>query len=172
MPATQAVQKTVNHPPVLRLHRVAVPGRRGTDGYRNEFADIAKGFALLGATHAAIAELFGVVPDTITDWKRAHPAFRKALDEGGQYADGLVAHALYRRCVGATVTTVTTEKRESRDADGNLTGTVESTITQIKEIPPDPLACWRWLLRNSPALLGKRNDRLVADVGFARALMS
>jgi hypothetical protein len=40
-------------PPVLPQHRVAVPDNRGTDGYRNEFAGIAKGAGT------------GVVPKTL-----------------------------------------------------------------------------------------------------------
>jgi hypothetical protein len=69
MPASQTVRKTINCPPVLRCHRVPIPGKRGTDGYRHEFADIAKGFALLGATQAALADLFGVDEETIRLWK-------------------------------------------------------------------------------------------------------
>jgi hypothetical protein len=139
--------KTVNHPRVLRQHRVAVPGRRGTDGYRREFADIAKGFALLGANYAAIADLFGVHVDTVSDWKKAHPGFRRALDEGSKYADGLVAHAFYRRCIGLTIVNKTREVRTAYDTGGNVTGTAEITITETRELPPDPLACWRWLQR-------------------------
>jgi hypothetical protein len=98
--AAQSKARPLPPPAVLRLHRVAVPGKRGTDGYRNEFADIAKGFALLGATQRAIGDLFGVDEETVRLWKRAHPKFRKALDEGAIHADGFVAHAFYRRCVG------------------------------------------------------------------------
>jgi hypothetical protein len=127
------------------LHRVAVPGKRGTDGYRHEFAGIAKGFALLGATQAAIADLFGVNPDTITDWKRAHPKFRRALDEGSKYADALAATSLYRRCLGYDTTITTTERRVHKDADGNVTGTVEITTTEQRHIPPHVGACTHWL---------------------------
>jgi hypothetical protein len=130
---------------VLRQHRVAVPGKSGTDGYRNEYAAIALGFGLLGATHAAIAELLGIDANTITDWKRAHPKFRKALDEGAKYADAFVAAALYKRCVGLTVVTRTTETRTGYDTAGNVTGTVESVTVETKEILPDATACWRWL---------------------------
>jgi hypothetical protein len=147
MSAAKTVRKTVNHPPVLRQHRVAVPGKRGTDGYRNEFAAIAKGFALLGATHSAIASLFGVHEDTIRNWKRDHPRFRKALEEGGERADGFVAHAYFKRAVGYTTIATTTEKRTTYDTDGNVTGTVTITTTETRELPPDPLAAWRWLQR-------------------------
>jgi hypothetical protein len=89
--AAQSKARPLPPPRVLQLHRVAVPGKRGTDGYRHEFAGIAKGFALLGATQAAIAELLGVHEETIRLWKRAHREFRRALDEGSNYADSFVA---------------------------------------------------------------------------------
>ena len=79
MPASATVRKTtattVNHPSVFRPHRVPMPGKTGTDGYRHEFAGIAKGFALLGTTQAALADLFGIHEDTIANWKRAPPSF-------------------------------------------------------------------------------------------------
>jgi hypothetical protein len=145
--SSTTTSKTRPLPPsrVLRLHRVAVPGKRGTDAYRREFAGIAKGFALLGATQAAIADLFGVDPDTITDWKLAHPKFRRALDEGAKYADGFVATALYRRCIGYDTTVTTRETREHRDTEGNIIGTTKITIVQEQHIPPHVAACTHWL---------------------------
>jgi hypothetical protein len=143
--AAESKTRPLPPPAVLRLHRVAVPGKRGTDGYRNEFADIARGFALLGASQVAIADLFGVNVDTITDWKRAHPKFRRALDEGAIYADGFVATALYRRCIGYDTTITTTERRVQRDEAGNVVGTVEITTTEEKHVPPSVNACKHWL---------------------------
>jgi hypothetical protein len=143
--AAQSKARPLPPPAVLRLHRVAVPGKTGTDGYRHEFAGIAKGFALLGATQAAIGDLFGVDEETVRLWKHAHPKFRRALDEGSTYADALVAHAFYKRCIGYDTTITTTERRESRDGAGSLLHITTVTTTEEKHIAPDVGACWRWL---------------------------
>jgi hypothetical protein len=43
------------------------------------------------------------------------------------------------------LTITTRETRESRDGDGNLLHVTTVTTTEEKHIPPDRLACWRWL---------------------------
>ena len=45
------------------------------------------------------------------------------------------------------MSTVTTERQTTYDTKGNVTGTMERVITEVRETPPDPLACWRWLQR-------------------------
>jgi hypothetical protein len=94
-----------------------------------------------------LAELFDVTEQTISNWQAAHSAFRKAIIEGGRFADSRVAYNLYQRAIGLTVTTTTTETRETRDGDGNLLGTTMITSVETRELPPDPLAAWRWLQR-------------------------
>jgi hypothetical protein len=185
--------RTIDGKPVIRRKLTPIPGKRGPGtGYRAEFAAVALGFCILGATHVSLAAMFGVDEDTITNWKRAHPAFRKAIEEGSHYADLHVANAFYRLCAsgcggwalrraarafarcairrpgfrsassrsftrtpmaaldfrvctGYNVTTTKLEKRELRDVEGNVTGTVTITTTTEQHIPPDGLAGWRWL---------------------------
>jgi hypothetical protein len=136
----------LNVPNAFPRAREPVAGQVGPGtGYRRDFARIAKGFALLGGTHAQIADLFGVEADTITNWKRKHPAFRRALEEGGAFADGQVANALYKRCVGMRVITTTTETTQTRDNAGSVTGSTTTTTTAETEVPPHVGACLKWL---------------------------
>jgi hypothetical protein len=63
-----------------------------------------------------------------------HPAFRKAFQEGAQFADSRVAAALYQRAIGMTVTTTTTKRRENRDAEGSLLGTTEIVAGGVRAL--------------------------------------
>jgi hypothetical protein len=65
-------------------------------------AAFAEGSLLLGGTIANLAELFDVSEQTVHDWRKAHPAFRKAIQEGGVLrGDARASHSLGReRTVG------------------------------------------------------------------------
>ncbi len=60
----------------------------------------ATNLALLGLTDAEIAMQFGISEVTMVAWKRQHPEFLKALNEGKVPADGMVAGSMYRRAIG------------------------------------------------------------------------
>ncbi len=164
--------KTTDPGPVIHRKRVPVPGKRGTCSYRDEFAQIALGAAVLGATHANLAELFDVHVDTIDDWKHAHPAFREAVEEGTNHADQKVARSYYSRAIGYNVTTERTEVRQVTGVDGKVT--VSSTTVRTEaHIPPDATACARWLaLRRGWRDTGERQitaEMLIEFAEMARA---
>jgi hypothetical protein len=145
MAAAQTSRKVEFRPSIPRRLRPVVEQRGPGSGYQRSFPRIALGASLLGATADDLAGLFNVSEPTIYAWRKEHPAFDKALQEGGQYADSLVARALYRRCLGYDTTVTTIETREQHDTDGNLIGTVTRTIVEQKHVPPDATACGRWL---------------------------
>ena len=60
----------------------------------------ARKLALLGLTDGEIAEQFAIDPDTLSAWKREHPALAEALDEGRVKADAEVADSLFNRATG------------------------------------------------------------------------
>jgi hypothetical protein len=147
MSTTQTTRKIEFRPSIpRRLRPIQDQGGSGT-GYQRTFPRIALGAALLGAKATDLAALFSVTEPTIYAWRKAHPAFDKAIREGGVYADAQVAASLYKRCIGGMQTTTTVEKRVHRDGEGNLLSTVEIVITETKDVPPDATACWRWLQR-------------------------
>jgi hypothetical protein len=95
MPTTQVSRKLPPGPAIPRKLQ-PVEAQRGTGtAYRGEFARTALGAMLLGGTLANLAKLFDVTFETIDNWRRAHPAFRKAIREGGEWADSKVAASLY-----------------------------------------------------------------------------
>jgi hypothetical protein len=100
---------------------------------------------LLGATTEALAALFDVTTPTIDNWKAKHPAFARAIREGGEWADAQVANGLYRRAIGFMMTTTTTSTTQTRDTHGNVTGITTTTTTAETEIPPHVGACLKWL---------------------------
>jgi hypothetical protein len=138
--------RTIDHGPVIPRKLAPIPGKRGPGtGYRSEFAKVALGATIHGATHATLADLFDVDEDTITSWKRVHPAFRKAVEEGSRHADAQVAASFFKRACGYTTTVTRTAVREFRDTAGNIVGT-ERTITTVEQhVPADATAAWRWL---------------------------
>jgi hypothetical protein len=147
MSATQTSRKTDFRPAIpRRLRPIQDQGGRGT-GYQRTFPRIALGASLLGAKATDLAQLFDVSEPTIYAWRKAYPAFDKAIREGSQYADAKVAASLYQRAIGLVAITKTTERRVHKDSDGNVLSTTEITVVEERQVPPDANACWRWLQR-------------------------
>src|SRR5216683_2182387 len=74
--------------------------------YEPAFCPRARRLALLGLTDTEIADLFGISPDTLYEWRRRHPEFSDSLDAGKIEADAEVAESLYHRARGAKVPAV------------------------------------------------------------------
>jgi hypothetical protein len=50
--------------------------------YEPAFCPRARRLALLGLTDTEIADLFGISPDTLYEWRRRHPEFSDSLNAG------------------------------------------------------------------------------------------
>lgn len=109
--------------------------------YKEEYAELAYKFCLLGATDKMLADFFDTTEKTVNAWKHAHPAFLDALKRGKEVADSNVAASLYHRALGYSCP-------ESKVAtfEGKITDTVEVT----KHYPPDPTAAIFWLKNRQP----------------------
>ena len=68
--------------------------------YEPAYCPRAHKLALLGLTDVEIAEQFGISPDTLYEWKTAHPEFSEALRNGKTPADAEVAASHYQRALG------------------------------------------------------------------------
>ena len=101
--------------------------------YKEEYAELAFNYCLLGATDQDLAKFFDVEEKTINNWKADHPEFLQSLKEGKYQADAKVARSLYNRACGIEVT------EEVMDKKG------EGTITTTKYYPPDPTSAIFWL---------------------------
>ena len=66
---------------------------------RQHVRDVYK-LALLGATHAELADFFGVTESQLTSWIDRCQPFKNAMGLGKLKADAKVANALYKRACG------------------------------------------------------------------------
>jgi hypothetical protein len=109
--------------------------------YQKEFAEQAYKLCLMGAVNADLARAFEVAPRTIDNWLRNEPVFRSAVAQGRQFADGDVAHGLYRRATGYTY-----YSSKPFLSDGE-----PITVPYEVHCPPDVRAAIFWLRNRQPA---------------------
>ena len=125
-------------PPVKR--KVGRPS-----SYKEEYAELAYKFCLLGATDTRLAEMFEVDIATIHHWKTDVPEFLSAVKEGREWADANVAKSLYHRAIGYS---------HQEDDIRTLSvggGRSEIVITPtVKHYPPDTTAAIFWLKNRRP----------------------
>lgn len=65
--------------------------------YQDDYPEKVKDVCLLGGTDKQIAEFFNVDPDTVYNWKKAHPEFDESIKLTKLKADVEVARGLYGR---------------------------------------------------------------------------
>lgn len=127
-------------------------GGRPSD-YREEYAEQARKLCLLGATDAELADFFGVVVDTISQWKKTHPEFSASIALGKQIADAEVADKLYHRARGYSHDAVKIFMPQGAAAP------VYAPYTE--HFPPDTQAASLWLRNRQPA---KWRDKTEVDM--------
>jgi hypothetical protein len=121
-------------------HDIEKANGRPTD-YKPEYDELAKNYALLGATDKQIAVFFDVSEVTINAWKKKYPSFLKSLKEGKEQADAMVAQSLFRRAIGYSHPEDDIRTVSIGDGQGS-----EIVITPTtKHYAPDTTACIFWL---------------------------
>lgn len=110
--------------------------------YREEFAKQAGKLCKLGATDREIAEFFGVVERTVSNWKAAHPKFLQALKTGKAEADERVERSLYHKAIGYTFSS------EKIFMPAGAKKPVRAAT--VEHVPPDTTACIFWLKNRRP----------------------
>jgi len=111
-----------------------VAGGRPTK-YKDEYAEQAYKFCLLGADDKALARMFDVAVSTIYEWKNGHPEFSEAIKRGGEVADAEVGQSLYHRAMGYS---------HDEDKIFNANGQ-PLVVPTTKHYPPDTAAAIYWL---------------------------
>lgn len=120
---------------------VMYKNRRAQTKYRQEFADQAYKYALLGARTPDLALLFQVTPETIDAWRERHEEFNIAVRDGGELADAQVAAKLFQRATGFS--------RVNRKVQTGPKGRTVTTATDY--YPPDTAAAQFWLKNRQPS---------------------
>ena len=125
---------------------------RPTD-YREEYAEQAYNYCLLGATNDELATFFDVHVSTIYQWKLDHKEFSDALKRGKEMADARVARALFSRATGYSHEDVDIKMYE---------GEIIETPT-IKHYPPDATSMIFWLKNRQPDKWREKREVVEVD---------
>ncbi|TGB34389.1 hypothetical protein [Burkholderia thailandensis] len=73
--------------------------RPRASSYKPEYAQLARNYALRGATIEELGPLLGVTGRTIKNWKKAYPEFEQAIKDGNQHADAKVIGRAFDKCM-------------------------------------------------------------------------
>ena len=106
--------------------------------YKEEYADQAYNYCLLGAIDDQLASFFSVDVSTINNWKNDYPEFLDAIKKGKEKADLEVTQSLKKRASGMKL-----KKQVVKDGG----------IVEIEdEIAPDTAAAIFWLKNRQPKI--------------------
>lgn len=106
--------------------------------YKEEYAEQAYNYCLLGAIDDQLASFFSVDVSTINNWKNGYPEFLDAIKKGKEQADLEVTQSLKKRASGMKL-----KKQVVK----------EGGIVEIEdEIPPDTAAMIFWLKNRQPKI--------------------
>lgn len=109
--------------------------------YKEEYAEQAFKYKLLGATDEEMAGFFEVSVKTFYNWKDEHPEFLQAIKAGGADADANVGKSLYSRANGYHYKETTEERTDE--------GLVVTKVVE-KYQAPDTGAAALWLGNRNP----------------------
>jgi hypothetical protein len=118
--------------------------------YREGYADLVRKLRMCGLSHQRICEIFEVSPQTIEDWRSSIAEFASSWNEGGDLADGVVAHALYHRAKGY-------EHAAEKLWYDSKTGDIKRA-SYIEHYPPDVGAIELWLTNRQKDTWKKRGQ--------------
>jgi hypothetical protein len=112
--------------------------------YKEEYAEQAYNYCLLGAIDKQLAIFFSVDVSTIHQWKHDHPDFSDSIKKGKEVADLEVTQSLKKRASGMKLKKQTVK-------DGVIVETED-------EIPPDTAAAIFWLKNRQPEFWRDKQD--------------
>lgn len=125
------------------------PGVGAPTKYKEQYNDQAYKLCLLGCTDEELADFFGVVEDTINEWKKVHEEFSVSVKKGKTIADAEIAHSFHKRAKGYTYDEITYEKLAEKldgiEEEGDMKLEVFKKKVVTKELPPDAGAALNWL---------------------------
>jgi len=118
---------------------------KGNDGgrptlYKDEYAEQAYKFCLLGATDTELADFFNVDERTINNWKTEHEEFFQSVTRGKVQADAEIANSFYNRAKGFEI-----DSEKIFQSEGQIIRADTKTY-----FPPDAGAALNWLKNRQP----------------------
>lgn len=118
--------------------------------YLEVYAEKAFKLCLLGATDEEIADVFGIAPDTLYEWKKVHQEFSEAFIRGKADADANIAHSMYHRALGYS------HKAVKIFMPAGAEDPVYAEYTE--HYPPDTAAAKHWLANRRGADWRERQE--------------
>ena len=106
--------------------------------YKEEYAEQAYNYCLLGAIDEQLASFFDVSVTTINTWKETYPDFLASIKKAKEQADLEVTQSLKKRASGMKL-------KKQVVKDGGI-------IELEDEIPPDTAAMIFWLKNRQPKI--------------------
>lgn len=143
------VKRNASEPPRAGSTEYKVPPGQPSK-YRPGYDVMVQKLRLMGGSYKTIADFFLVSEDTLVEWRKQFPEFDEAWRLAGDYADGLVSHALYRKALGYEHEAV------KIFADTKTGEVIEVPYTQRHA--PDTAAATFWLTNRQPHLWKNRQD--------------
>lgn len=121
--------------------------------FKEEYAELAYKYCLLGATDKDLAQFFEVTETTINNWKNDHTEFFESIKKGKSEADAIIASSLYNRAKGAIINQQQAFKVKTvtYNDKGQKTEIESIEIVNLQqEQPPDTTAGIFWLKNRKP----------------------
>ena len=125
--------------------------------WKDEYLELARKAAALGATDREVAEFLDVSERTLNYWKQDKPELVEALKVGKEAADDRVEQSLYRRALGYS-------------HDGVKMHVVDGAVAltpYTEHYPPDTTAAIFWLKNRRKA---EWRDKTETDVNLTGGL--
>jgi len=132
-------------------------GRPRTDYYPDQHPALAAQAAREGLINKEIADRLGISASTFYHWRKEHPEFCEALNEGKEVVDAKVEKALLTRALGYEYD----EVEETQDIKKSKSGEEvahKRRIVRKKAVIPDVQAQRLWLLNRRPEQWRDKQD--------------
>lgn len=132
-------------------------GRPRTDYYPDQHPALAAQAAREGLINKEIADRLGISASTFYHWRKEHPEFCEALNEGKEVVDAKVEKALLTRALGYEYD----EVEETQDIKQSKSGEEvahKRRIVRKKAVIPDVQAQRLWLLNRRPEQWRDKQD--------------
>lgn len=130
--------------------------------YKEEFAEQAYNYSLLGAIDEEMADFFGVALSTFNKWKKDHPQFSESIQRGKVVADAEVANKLFNRAKGYS---------HPEEKIFNNNGEILRAET-TKHYPPDTAAAFIWLKnRQKDKWRDRQEIEVSGEIGIAERIL-
>lgn len=119
-----------------------------------DYLDLVMKLAKHGMIDSQIADILGISYTTLNEYKREHPEFKTALNDGKKISNKKVVRALYERAIGYS------------HPEDKIFVTKEGAtviVPTTKYYPPDTGACVYWTKNRMPKKWKEKQEIAVTD---------